>query len=420
MLVSEVDPDVNPTAETPLRGVFRADDAWVATGDLFRRDADGDFWLLDSITTLVHTKDGPLAPTPVRDALWAIDAVDLAVCFGVPDPDSEHALVVGAVRLQKGQRLTIAELDDALGVLPEKARPHFVRVVDEIPVTTWYRPITASLQGLGVPDGGDGVAYRLNENGGYNKVTKPKPKTQGESKCLKPFETVNLEVADGVATVELNRPDALNAWNFQLGDDLRAALETVADDDAVRAVLLTGAGRAFSSGADLAETREGTSDSVDDEGNFDLSKRLRERYHPIIHAIRDMPKPVVSAVNGPAAGIGCSLALSADLIVAGPLLVLPARLREHRPRARRRVDRVRSGPHRPRPRSRDDDAGRAGRLQSGARVGPGEQSRRGRVAHERVTRFGRAPGQGPHSLLRGRQGAPQPPRLRRPRRPARG
>ncbi len=130
------------------------------------------------------------------------------------------------------------------------------------------------------------------------------------------FETVNLEVADGVATVELNRPDALNAWNLQLGEDLRGALESVAADEAVRAVLITGAGRAFSSGADLTETREGTSDSVDDEGNFDLSKRLRERYHPIIHAIRDMPKPVVSAVNGPAAGIGCSLALSADLIVA--------------------------------------------------------------------------------------------------------
>ncbi len=130
------------------------------------------------------------------------------------------------------------------------------------------------------------------------------------------FETVNLEVADGVATVELNRPEALNAWNFQLGDDLRRALETVAADEAVRAVLLTGAGRAFSSGADLTETREDTSDSLDADGNFDLSKRLRERYHPIIHAVRDMPKPVVSAVNGPAAGIGCSLALSADLIVA--------------------------------------------------------------------------------------------------------
>ncbi|MDQ3729626.1 MAG: enoyl-CoA hydratase-related protein [Actinomycetota bacterium] len=130
------------------------------------------------------------------------------------------------------------------------------------------------------------------------------------------FETVNLEREGGVARIELNRPDALNAWNLQLGLDLREALEAVATDDEVRAVLLTGAGRAFSSGADLAESREDTSDSTDESGQFDLSKRLRERYHPIIHAIRDMPKPVVSAVNGPAAGIGCSLALSADLIVA--------------------------------------------------------------------------------------------------------
>ena len=130
-------------------------------------------------------------------------------------------------------------------------------------------------------------------------------------------ETVNFERLGGVARIELNRPDALNAWNLQLGLDLRAALEDAASDSDVRAVLLTGAGRAFSSGADLAENREGgTSDSVDEEGNFDLSKRLRERYHPIIHAIRDMEKPVVSAVNGAAAGIGCSLALSADLIVA--------------------------------------------------------------------------------------------------------
>jgi 2-(1,2-epoxy-1,2-dihydrophenyl)acetyl-CoA isomerase len=130
------------------------------------------------------------------------------------------------------------------------------------------------------------------------------------------FETVNLEVESGVATLELNRPDALNAWNFQLGEDLRAALGQVGEDDEVRAVLMTGAGRAFSSGADLSETRGDPSDSMDENGEFDLSKRLRERYHPIIHAVRDMPKPVVSAVNGPAAGIGCSLALSADLIVA--------------------------------------------------------------------------------------------------------
>jgi putative long chain acyl-CoA synthase len=100
------------------------------------------------------------------------------VCFGVPDPDGDHALAVGAVTLRKGQKLTIADLEDALGALPQEARPHFVRVVSEIPVTTWYRPITAPLKALGVPDGKKGIAYRLNPEGGYNKVAKPKPKTK--------------------------------------------------------------------------------------------------------------------------------------------------------------------------------------------------------------------------------------------------
>jgi putative long chain acyl-CoA synthase len=183
VLVSEVEPDVNPTAETPLRGVFRADDAWVATGDLFRRDADGDYWLLDSITTLIRTKDGPFAPTPVRDALWSIPAVDLAVCFGIPDPDGAEALVVGAVTLRRGQKLTLADLDDALSALPEKARPHYVRVVNEIPVTTWYRPITTDLRALGVPDGKKGVAYAMTEKGEYKKVAKPKPKPKPKEKA---------------------------------------------------------------------------------------------------------------------------------------------------------------------------------------------------------------------------------------------
>lgn len=126
------------------------------------------------------------------------------------------------------------------------------------------------------------------------------------------FETIDLALADGAATITLNRPDKLNAWNLQLGIDLRAAVEQVAGDDAVRAVLITGAGRAFSSGADLSEPREEGAD-----GMPDLRARLKDRYHPIITGIREMPKPVVSAVNGPAVGIGCSLALAADLILAG-------------------------------------------------------------------------------------------------------
>jgi 2-(1,2-epoxy-1,2-dihydrophenyl)acetyl-CoA isomerase len=85
----------------------------------------------------------------------------------------------------------------------------------------------------------------------------------------------------------------------------------VSGDNAIRAVLITGAGRGFSSGADLKEQR-----GTGDDALPDLSARLEEIYHPIITELRGMAKPVVSAVNGPAVGIGCSLALAADLIVA--------------------------------------------------------------------------------------------------------
>jgi 2-(1,2-epoxy-1,2-dihydrophenyl)acetyl-CoA isomerase len=124
-------------------------------------------------------------------------------------------------------------------------------------------------------------------------------------------ETVDLTTDGPAARILLNRPDALNAWNEQFGRDLLDAVTTVAEDEGLRALLITGAGRGFSSGADLKEQR-----SADDGGTPDLSARLKEIYHPIITGLREMPKPVVAAVNGPAVGIGCSLALAADLVVA--------------------------------------------------------------------------------------------------------
>ncbi|HTA12090.1 MAG TPA: enoyl-CoA hydratase [Solirubrobacteraceae bacterium] len=127
------------------------------------------------------------------------------------------------------------------------------------------------------------------------------------------LESVNVLVNDGTATIELNRPQALNAWNAQLGSDLLAALRGVAEDERVRAVLLTGSGRAFSSGADLKDVSGGKTTA---SGRPDVYSTLTERYHPIMHAIRDLPKPVLAAVNGPAVGIGCSLALCCDLIMA--------------------------------------------------------------------------------------------------------
>lgn len=127
------------------------------------------------------------------------------------------------------------------------------------------------------------------------------------------YKTLELERHGAATIIRLNRPDALNAWNVELGTELLDALRAVADDDAVRAVCITGSGRAFSSGADL---RDLTSRDITPEGHIDVYTTLTTVYHPILTLVRTMPKPVVAAVNGPAAGIGCSLVLSCDLVVA--------------------------------------------------------------------------------------------------------
>jgi 2-(1,2-epoxy-1,2-dihydrophenyl)acetyl-CoA isomerase len=128
-----------------------------------------------------------------------------------------------------------------------------------------------------------------------------------------PYETIDLRVENGVAEITLNRPERLNAWTTQFGDELREAILTDSADPDVRSVLITGAGRGFSSGADLKEMLEQRADGGEVP---DVGEMLRKRYHPIIKGIRELPKPVVAAVNGPAVGIGCSLALACDLVWA--------------------------------------------------------------------------------------------------------
>jgi 2-(1,2-epoxy-1,2-dihydrophenyl)acetyl-CoA isomerase len=126
------------------------------------------------------------------------------------------------------------------------------------------------------------------------------------------YETIIWEQDGAVGRLTLNRPETLNAWTEELGKELRACVQGEAADESVRAVLLTGAGRGFSSGADLKSGLQHTAS----DGLPDVRHELDEIYHPAIAGVRRLPKPVVAAINGPAVGIGLSLALACDLVMA--------------------------------------------------------------------------------------------------------
>lgn len=119
-----------------------------------------------------------------------------------------------------------------------------------------------------------------------------------------------LYIQNNIATITLNRPDVYNAFNDPLSYELQDALKKVEKDPEVRAVVLTGAGKAFSSGQDLKAAVDATG------APRNLGDSLHKRYNPIIRAIRNMPKPVICRLNGVAAGAGCSLALACDVIIA--------------------------------------------------------------------------------------------------------
>ena len=136
------------------------------------RDSDGDYFRLDNVRELIRTPAGPVFTGPIRSALGDLPAVDIAVAYGVPDRRGRE-VAVAAVTLRPDHELEASELTAVFASLPRAQRPTVVRVVAEIPVTTWYRPITASLRDAGVPAPAHGLPafHRGPRADGYKPLT---------------------------------------------------------------------------------------------------------------------------------------------------------------------------------------------------------------------------------------------------------
>jgi putative long chain acyl-CoA synthase len=169
MLLVAADPSRPQPEATVLRGVFRTDDAWIVTGDLFREDGAGDLWFIDQAGALIPTPHGTVVPRTVEQALGTLDAIDLAVCYPVEQDGTTRA--VAAITCRPGRSLTAGDITDALAGLPTTAgRPATVHLLDGIPVNAWYRPDITALQTQEVSRG-DHVAWTLNvRTGAYRSL----------------------------------------------------------------------------------------------------------------------------------------------------------------------------------------------------------------------------------------------------------
>ncbi len=124
------------------------------------------------------------------------------------------------------------------------------------------------------------------------------------------YDNIRFDIDDGVAQITLNRPDKLNSFTQAMHRDVRSALDEVKADQSVRVLVLTGAGRGFCAGQDLSERAEEPGQELD------LGDSVEKNYAPLVQALRDLPMPVVCAVNGVAAGAGANLALACDIVLA--------------------------------------------------------------------------------------------------------
>jgi putative long chain acyl-CoA synthase len=145
----------------PLRGVFEPGDSWVATGDLFQRDGDGDHWLVGRTSELVHTPRGAVPTGLVRDRVGNVPGVDLAVVYGIPAGRFE--LVAAAVTLRSP-----VSAEDFTAAFPDEG-PALIRVVEEIETSAYARLLTRALREEGVPDAG--TAFFRDAGGRYRPLT---------------------------------------------------------------------------------------------------------------------------------------------------------------------------------------------------------------------------------------------------------
>jgi putative long chain acyl-CoA synthase len=163
-LLVRVEPG-EPLSAAPLRGIFSVEDAWVETDDLFMRDRDGDYWRIDGVRDVIRGAERPIFTTPIRDALMDLPAVDLAVAYGVAPREGAPEIAVAAVTRRGDRELTGRDLAGALADLSPEEWPTVVHVVDEIPITTWYRPMTGPLRAAGIPEPRQGGLTFIREGG---------------------------------------------------------------------------------------------------------------------------------------------------------------------------------------------------------------------------------------------------------------
>jgi putative long chain acyl-CoA synthase len=173
-------------ASVSMRGVFAEGDTWITTDHLFRRDSDGDYWFVDNRNTVIQSVRGPVFCQPICDALGDIAVIDLAVVY--PVATDAHDVAVAAVTLGKGGVLTAAALTASLSGLPRDQRPAIVHIVDRIPLTPSYRPVSTTLREAGLPAPGETTWYHDHTDGHYRQlataVGKPAPSSPREPLSL--------------------------------------------------------------------------------------------------------------------------------------------------------------------------------------------------------------------------------------------